>query len=374
MRTPVDSGRPLLVAGAGSVGRLPEVLSWWRPQRVLLVGSRRAVTGSAALGLLGDSAVTWYDAVRSNPGWVQVAELVRLVDRTRPDVVVGLGGGSVLDTAKLGRLVGEPEPGRRHPKLRKRPPRLVLVPTTAGSGAEMTRFATLGAGPGQRTLDHPALLADVAIVDPRLTESCPPAVTYPAAFDALAHAVESFWSARSSPASRALSWQAASDLISVLQSPLEEPTPRQRARLAAAATRAGRAVDSTRTGAVQAFAGWLTTHRQVPHGLACLLTLTWLLPYNCRHLAEACADERGPGFVAERLRAVCSALGGPDGGPDAAAEALAALVRRAGWSDRLGAYGLGPATVHEFVEAGSTAANPVTLDPGRVAPAVLSRL
>src|SRR5258707_1234054 len=82
-------------------------------------------------------------------------------------------------------------------------------------------------------------------------------------------------------------------------------------RPAAAATGAGRAVDSTRVGALQAYAGWLSTHRQVPHGVACLLTLTWLLPYNCRHLADDCADERGPAFVAERLQAVCTVLAGP---------------------------------------------------------------
>jgi alcohol dehydrogenase len=371
MPEPVDSGRPLLVAGAGSIRRLPDVLSWWRPQRVLLVGSRRAVQSTAALGLLGDSAVTWYDAVRSNPTWVQVAELIRLVEKSRPDVVVGLGGGSVLDTAKLGRLLAEPEPTRKNPKLRKRPARLVLLPTTAGSGAEMTRFAAI---PGRPGLDHPALLADVAIVDPRLTDSCPPAVTYPAAFDALAHALESFWSTRSTPASRALSWQAASDLAEVLRGPLDAPSPRQRNRLAAAATRAGRAVDTTRTGAVPAYAGWLATHRQVPRGLACLLTLTGLLPYNCRHLGDGGADERGPGFVAERLRTVCELLAGPGGGPDAAAGTLAELIRRAGWSDRLGVYGLSPATLREFAEAGLGAANPVVLDPVRVATAVQTRL
>ncbi|HEY6746444.1 MAG TPA: iron-containing alcohol dehydrogenase [Mycobacteriales bacterium] len=370
MPEPVGSGRPLLVAGPGSIGRLPEVLSWWRPRRVLLVGSRRAVQSSAALGLLGDAAVTWYDSVHSNPSWVQVAELVRLVDRTRPDVVVGLGGGSVLDTAKLGRLLAEPESTRRTPKLRKRPARMVLLPTTAGSGAEMTRFAAVGL----HRLDHPALLADVAIVDPRLTDSCPPAVTYPAAFDALAHGLESFWSARSTSSSRALSWQAASDLAEVLRGPLDAPSPRQRNRLAAAATRAGRAIDTTRTGAVPAFAGWLTTHRQVPRGLACLLTLTWLLPYNCRHLGEGCADERGPGFVGERLRTVCGLLGGPGGGPDAATTTLAELIRRAGWSDRLGVYGLSPATLREFAGAGLGAANPVRLDPVRVAAAVQARL
>jgi hypothetical protein len=104
------------------------VLSWWRPERVLLVGSRRAVATSSALGLLGDAAVTWFDAVRANPRWLQVAELVRLLERSRPDVVVALGGGSALDTAKLGRVLADPAPKPR-PKLRKNPPRLVLVPT-----------------------------------------------------------------------------------------------------------------------------------------------------------------------------------------------------------------------------------------------------
>jgi alcohol dehydrogenase class IV len=238
----------------------------------------------------------------------------------------------------------------------------------------MTRFAAVGTGRQRRTIDHPSVLADVAIVDPRLTDSCPPAVTYPAAFDALAHAVESFWSGRSSPASRALSWQATGDLIAALAAPLDAPSPRQRNQLAAAATRAGRAVDATRTGAVQAFAGWLTAHRQVPHGVACLLTLTWLLPYNCRHLGDGCADERGPGFVAERLRTICGLLAGSGGGPDAAADTLAELIRRAGWSDRLGVYGLSPATLREFAEAGLGAANPVRLDPERVATAVRARL
>ncbi|HEV7655108.1 MAG TPA: iron-containing alcohol dehydrogenase [Mycobacteriales bacterium] len=373
MPDPVDSGRPLLVAGPGSVGRLPEVLSWWRPQRVLLVGSRRAVTASAALGLLGDAAVTWYDAVRPSTGWVQVADLVRLVEKSRPDVVVGLGGGSVLDAAKLGRVLREPEP-RPKPRLRKRPARLVLVPTTAGSGAEMTRFAAFGAGPGRRGVDHPAMLADVAIVDPRLTDSCPPAVTYPAAFDALAHALESFWSARSTPASRALSWQSATELADVLAAPLDAPAPKQRNRLAAAATRAGRAVDSTRTGAVQAYAGWLSAHRQVPHGVACLLTLSWLLPYNCLHLAEGCTDKRGPGFAGERLRTVCGVLAGPGASPEAAAEALGALVRQAGWSDRLGAYGLAAGTLPEYVDAGLAAGNPVALEPHRVAAAIQVQL
>ena len=371
MPTPVDPGHPLLVAGPGSVVRLPEVLSWWRPERVLLVGSRRAVTASAALGLLGDAAVTWYDSVRANPRWQQVADLVRLVERSGPDVVVGLGGGSTLDVAKLGRVLSDPAP-RSRPRLRPRPPRLVLLPTTGGSGAEMTRFAAVGTGRERRVVDHPALLADVAVVDPRLADSCPPAVTYPAAFDALAHAVESFWSPRSTPASRALSWQATRDLVGALTTPLDAPTVRQRNQLAAAATRAGRAVDATRTGAVQAFAGWLTAHRQMPHGVACLLTLSWLLPYNCRHVGDGCVDRRGPGFVGERLRAVCEVLAGPGGGPEPAAEVLATLVRAAGWSDRLGAYGLDPGTLAGFT-AGVRAPNPVALDPRRIAAAVQTR-
>jgi hypothetical protein len=96
----------------------------------------------------------------------------------------------------------------------------------------------------------------------------------------------------------------------------------------------------------------------VPHGVACLLTLSWLLPYNCQHLADGCADDRGPAFVAERLRAVCTVLAGPGGGPEPAADALAALVRAAGWSDRLGTYGLGPGTLPGFAAAGQRRGQP----------------
>lgn len=376
------AAEPVLVAGAGTLAQLPQVLARWRPRRVLLVGTRRAVTSSGALGLLGDATVTWFDGVRPNPTWFQAAELVRLVGDVRPDVVVGIGGGSALDTAKIGRLVADPAPGPvaagRQPKLRKRPPRLVLVPTTAGSGAEMTRFATVYVDGERRSVEHEAMLADVALVDPRLTESCPPAVTWPAAFDALAHAIESYWSLASTPASRALAWPALTELAAVLGG-LEVPTPRERARLAAAATRAGKAIEHTRTTAAHAFAYWLTAQRQVPHGLACLLNLVWVLEYNARHLAECCADPRGPGFVADRLRALSHALAGPDGTPAAAAEVLAALVRRAGWSDRLGTYGLGPDSVAEFVRAGLGATgraenNPVLLDRERVTAALLARL
>lgn len=372
---------PLLIAAPGALAQLPQVLDRWRPRRLLLVGSRRAVTSTGALGLLGDATVTWFDAVRPNPSWTQVAELVRLVDRVKPDVLVGLGGGSALDTAKLGRLVADPAPAAvlagRAPRPRRRPPRLVLVPTTAGSGTEVTPFATVSVDGRWCPVEHPGLLADVALVDPRLTDSCPPTVTWPAGFDALTHAAESYWSRRSTPRSRALAWPALTELTAVLTT-LEVPTPRERSRLSAASTRAGQALGHTGATAAHAFADWLTARRQVPHGLACLLNLVWVLPYNALHLAERCTDERGPAYVAERLAAVCTALAGPGATPATAAEALAALIRRAGWSDRLGTYGLLPDAVPAFVAAGLTAPtaprNPVHLDPADVTAAVYTRL
>jgi alcohol dehydrogenase class IV len=374
---------PALLVGPGAVRRLPQVLARWRPGRVLLVASRRAVTSSGVLGLLGDGPVTWYDTVLPNPTWPQAAELVRLVDRCRPAVVVGFGGGSALDTAKIGRLVAHPAPGPvaagRTPPLRDRPPGLVLVPTTGGSGSEVTRFATVYVDGVRRSVEDAAMLADVAVVDPLLAASCPPPVTYASAFDALSHSVESYWSLRSTPRSRALAWQAARELLAVLADPLDAPSPGQRARLAAAATRAGQAIELTRTTSAHGFSYWLTANRQVPHGLACLLNLVWVLPYNARHLPDACADPRGPAFVAERLRALVTILAGPGGTPESASAALAALIRGAGWPDRLGAYGLAPASLTDFVRTGLGAAgradnNPVALDPRRVTAAVLTRV
>lgn len=203
-----------------------------------------------------------------------------------PDaVLVGLGGGSALDLAKLLRVRPiEAEPGlafasvaaavrgeRPWPAHVRTP--LWLVPTTAGTGSEVTRWATLWDTDGElavkRSFDEPWGHADRAFVDPALTTTAPAAVTRDSALDALSHALEALWNRHANPVSDALAVQAARRVVLQLPAVLRQPDALAgREQLALAALEAGLAFAQTRTALAHALSYPLTLEQGVPHGLA----------------------------------------------------------------------------------------------------------
>jgi len=219
---------------------------------------------------------------------------VRLWPRlaARPDaVVLALGGGSVLDLAKL--LRSRPADGdfaavaaalrgtAPWPALVHAP--LWLVPTTAGTGSEVTRWATLwdtdGSTAQKRSFDEPWGHAERAFIDPALTLSAPPALTRDTALDTLAHALESIWNRHANPVSDALAVQAARRVHAHLPGVLAQPQGLAgREQLALGALEAGLAFAQTRTALAHALSYALTLEQGVPHGLA---VAVWL-PTACR--------------------------------------------------------------------------------------------
>ncbi len=209
-----------------------------------------------------------------------------------PDaVLLALGGGSVLDLAKLLRSV--PDSGDFEsiaaalrgtapwPALTHAP--LWLVPTTAGTGSEVTRWATVWDTDGRvalkRSFDEPWGFADRAFVDPMLTLSAPVALTRDTALDSFAHALESIWNRHANPVSDALAVQAARRVRAHLAGVLAEPAALAgREQLLLAALEAGLAFAQTRTALAHALSYALTLEQGVPHGLA---VATWL-PTACR--------------------------------------------------------------------------------------------
>lgn len=206
-------------------------------------------------------------------------------------VLLGLGGGSVLDLAKL--LRAQPVDGRFDavaqalrgaapwPALRHSP--LWLVPTTAGTGSEVTRWATVWDTDGRvalkRSFDEPWGFAERAFVDPELTLSAPPGLTRDTALDSFAHALEAIWNHHANPVSDALAVQAARRVRHHLGGVLAEPKALPgREQLALAALEAGLAFAQTRTALAHALSYALTLEQGVPHGLA---VATWL-PTACR--------------------------------------------------------------------------------------------
>ena len=347
-----------LVTGSGSVDQLAELVEAWAPRRILLVCTiDRAGIG----GRLAGYEVERFGDFSPNPRLDDALAGARLAERYAPDLILGVGGGSALDVAKLVRglptgqpldaLAGRVVPVRRAP--------LVLVPTVAGSGSEVTSFATVYVDGVKHSLDHPAVRADLAVVDPSLAATCPPEVALSGALDALSHAIESLWALRSTVESRAF----AADALATLGTSGDVST---------AATRAGLAIERTRTTAAHAFAYPLTARFGVRHGLACALNLVWLLPLTADVLARECQDPRGVAFVARRLAEIRAVLGEDPGA------AIAGLLEAGGYSPWLCDHGVQEEDLPALVRAGfgaNRATNgPVRLTPELVLPALRSRL
>ncbi len=355
---------PDVISAAGSVSVLPRVVGAGR--RVLVVASARAFRAAGVEGLLAGTEVALFSGFTPNPRLDDVVAGCRLRDQWRPEVIVGVGGGSALDMAKLVRLLPADveharvslHATRYEPPAKRRP--LVLVPTTAGPGSEVTRFATVFDGDTKLSLDHPSVLADVAVIDPDLAASCPPSLVGSCGFDALCHAVESWWSKRSTPHSREFASEALRALVPLLRRPVSEPDAAQRSTLAAAALAAGRAIDITRTTAAHAFAYRLTTQYDVPHGVACLLNLRWLLRHNLAMAERPGVEAR----VVEQLAAIIEVLGLGDREP---ADYFTDYFTGFGWSPRLRDYGISRDALPSIVDAGLSSRarvenNPIELD------------
>ncbi|MCM0607885.1 MAG: iron-containing alcohol dehydrogenase [Ideonella sp. WA131b] len=244
-------------------------------------------------------------------------------------VLLALGGGSVLDLAKLLRSV--PAEGGFEdvaaalrgtapwPRLQHAP--LWLVPTTAGTGSEVTRWATVWDTDGpvavKRSFDEPWGYADRAFVDPALTLSAPAALTRDTALDSFAHALEALWNRHANPVSDALAVQAARRVRAHLAGVRAAPAALAgREQLSLAALEAGLAFAQTRTALAHALSYALTLEQGLPHGLA---VAAWL-PTACR-LAVGCdarvdaaleAVFEGPATAApETLRQWLGGLGVP---------------------------------------------------------------
>jgi len=383
MNDAAASGRSLeVLSRPGVASSLPMILDWWHAERVLVVVSPGTLRRTDARDWLAGRDPVFFQDVTPNPQLSTVLKGVELVDRVRPDVVVGIGGGSTMDVAKAMRLLPRADRSAERALagefslLRTEPPRLVLVPTTAGSGSEVTAFATMYVGTRKHSLDHASVKADIALVDPLLTYSCPPDLSADCALDALAHAIESCWSLRSSAHSRALAHNALARLARTLKAGLDDPSPERRFELSQAATTAGFAIDLTRTTAGHACAYPTTARFGVPHGLACALHLVWLLPLTMSERVTHCHDPRGPDFVARRIVEIAELLGAET--PESAGEALADLIRRVGRPSRLGDVGIRKADLAGIAEdalgSNRIANHPVALDLAAVNDGLCERL
>lgn len=233
-------------------------------------------------GLAGDPLLS-VDDIEPNPS---LAMLHRICDRltaTRlePELIVALGGGSVMDTAKfLAAGHGRYTPVVHYMESGLPPERpalpIIAIPTTSGTGSDLTRWATIWDPEQGRklSLDRDDLYAEAVFVDPRITESLPWTVTLASGLDALSHALESLWNINATSVTRGFAVPAARDLMMGLARLRDDPLDSgARALMALGATRAGLAFSNTRTALAHNISYPVTLDHGVSHGIACSFCL-----------------------------------------------------------------------------------------------------
>ncbi|MCC6232990.1 MAG: iron-containing alcohol dehydrogenase, partial [Verrucomicrobiales bacterium] len=293
------------------------------------------------------------------------------------DVVVGLGGGSVIDAAKaIAGLV--PQPGDLHDYLevvgRAQPlPRAALpwiaVPTTAGAGAEVTRNAVLTARAQhvKASLRSPRLLAHAALIDPQLTLDLPPAVTAATGLDALTQVIEPFLCLRANPVTDALCRDAIPRLARALPRVFENGHDlAARTDMALGALHGGLALANAGLGSVHGLAAPLGGTLSAPHGAVCAALLPHALELNHRLLPDTPAAT----VTRERFAEIGRLLtGSADASATDGIQWLLQLTRRLGIPP-LRHYGLVPAHFPGLAQAAlgasSMKANPVPLSEPQI--------
>ncbi|TPE61552.1 iron-containing alcohol dehydrogenase [Sandaracinobacter neustonicus] len=223
------------------------------------------------------------DEIEPNPSLEMLRRLTTVMSAAdiEPEVIIALGGGSVIDTAKFlaaGRgcyraAVQYIDGGTPLPR---RPLPIIAIPTTAGTGSDLTKWATVWDTVRGRklSLEHDGLYPEATVIDPLLMASLPWSVTLSSGLDALSHALESIWNVNANPLTRRFAVNAARDIMAALQRLGRNPDDRNgRLQMALGAMRAGLAFSNTRTAVAHNISYPLTLNHDVPHGIACSFCL-----------------------------------------------------------------------------------------------------
>lgn len=374
--------------GRGGLKKLGEVAREFGT-RALLVGygdqtgleavyarARQTLT-EAGLGL------TCFDEVPPDPSAELGAEGARLAAEAGVDVVVGLGGGSVIDAAKgiaaVVKMGGNLwDYTGANPKCRPVTESLpvLAVPTTAGTGTEVSGVAVfthhgVGSDPGvpvKASISGPAVRPKVALVDPDLAVGSPPSLTAACGADALGHAIEAAMSRRANPISSTLAGRAVRLILENLAQAVENPDdPQPREPLALASTLAGAAFGSAGVVVPHAISQALGGLLHVPHGVGVAIGTPLSLRFNARECVDVYAElARDCGLRADSREATASLF----------VDRIVALLESVGLPSKIEVPDDAPDDLLEKLvrNAFDSTPVPITLNPRKIDEAVMRKL
>ncbi|MGK0305431.1 MAG: alcohol dehydrogenase class IV [Gammaproteobacteria bacterium] len=291
-----------IISEIGAIQRIADICSTLDISKPLIITDR----GIVDVGLMQPLDTAFknagkeyfcFDQVVADPPEHIVLSAVTYAKELGVDGVIGFGGGSSLDTAKLVALLANSDEqladiygvdairGKRLP--------LILIPTTAGTGSEVTPIAIVTTGETTKAgVVSAILLPDIALLDASLTLGLPSHVTAATGIDAMVHAIEAYTSAiKKNPYSDLLAKQALTLLSSnILEATLNGSNVEARQAMLLGACLAGQAFANSPVAAVHALAYPLGGHFHIPHGLSNALVLVQVMNFNLSHCADLYAE------------------------------------------------------------------------------------
>ncbi|GAB6179832.1 iron-containing alcohol dehydrogenase [Desulfotomaculum defluvii] len=326
--------------GVGSLQKLSERITAFQASKVMVVtdpGIAKAGILEKITKVLEQAQLNYvvFDQVESDPSTKTIAGISDLAKQEGVDLLVAVGGGSSIDAAKGTRVLLAN--GRKLldyaglNKVKNKGIPLIAIPTTAGTGSEVTIFAVLSELDQDLkfTIGSPYLAPDLALLDPELTLLLPPTMTAATGLDALTHAIEAFTSLANQPICDVLALEAIRIIYKYLpQATTNGSNLEARTEMLKAQLLAGAAFNNTNLGLSHAIASPLGGHFHIPHGVANAIMLSYVMKFNVPAAPEKYAR------VAEAMGVI---LCGKDIYEDAyeAPKAVAKLVELCGLPSKL---------------------------------------
>jgi alcohol dehydrogenase len=279
-----------VIFGVGSVSQLKETVDVFGPDKILLVAGKQSMKKLGIIDKIVEDLkaypVVILTGIGDSPKSEDVSKGVQLARKEECGLVLGIGGGSAIDLAKTiatlsqnSASVTECLSGKVGIANRGNP--IIAIPTTAGTGSEVTQYASIIHEEKKISLNNDFLRPNVAILDPSLTATMPKFVTATTGLDALSQCIEAYWAKNHTPISDLIAVEGIKLIFENLLRTYEFPAEIEgRSNMLLASLFSGIAISVTKTTIVHSVSYPLTVHFNVPHGLACSLTLPLFVRYN----------------------------------------------------------------------------------------------
>lgn len=269
---------------------LKEIDKYIKNRKTLLITSNSFVKRGLvkSINSYTSNVVQVISNVKSHPQFIDVEKIYNQAYKKNFELILAVGGGSVMDTAKFVSVSNDAQEYKFVENLTKgnilkknyKSIPFILVPTTAGTGSEVTPYSTIWDMDEKKkySLTLPDLFCEIAIYDPILTLSVPKQITIQTGLDSLSHALESIWNKNANPITINFSIKSAKLIMENLANLTKDLNNIEfRSNMMKACMYAGFAISNTQTAIAHGMSYYITTHKGVDHGIACSFTLPMLI-------------------------------------------------------------------------------------------------